>query len=228
LFPELAPWRRKSEWSVAPPKEKRIYSPSGRWSYANQVLATGTAIDTFINPDEVEGEMLDWLDEEDLFDHWRDDTVRGKVVFDADILIPTVYEGSTLWMSHTPSEMLSQRDGLRLAKGHTVVGGLGLGWLLARVAARDTVDRVTVIEQSEELVDWLLPRICSFLPKNKRIDIIVGDVNEVLPHLTADVALLDIWPEYGDVEEELYALRERIPRKQIRTIWGWGRGGPVV
>jgi hypothetical protein len=229
LFPELQPWRRKPGMFTSdyPPESHRISSPCGTWSYANQVLPVGTPLEIYAPKDEVEWEHYEWMVEEDLA-HWSDETVRGKVIFDADIVIPTVYEGSRLWMSHTPAEIISQRDGLRLAKGHVVIGGLGLGWFLVEVAKRPEVTQITLIERSPELASWLLPRICAFLPPGVPVNVVIGDVHEVLPQVHADVALLDIWPTYTDIDDEMHELREKIPRKQIHKIWGWGHGGPIV
>jgi spermidine synthase len=56
-------------------------------------------------------------------------------------------------MSMTPAEMLTQRSGVQAAEGTVVLGGLGLGWLLRKVCEKQSVERVIVVEQSQELLD---------------------------------------------------------------------------
>ena len=58
-----------------------------------------------------------------------------------------VYHGN-VWMSLTPNEMISQRDGIEAAKGTVVIGGLGLGWFLRKVCEKESVDRVIVVDSS--------------------------------------------------------------------------------
>src|SRR5689334_16475058 len=50
------------------------------------------------------------------------------------------------WMSTAPLELESQEIGIRLARGHVLIGGLGLGWSAANCALSEDVDRVTVVE----------------------------------------------------------------------------------
>lgn len=140
----------------------------------------------------------------------------GKVCFDGDISIPRVCQrnrGSDTyklipWMSITPMEILSQRGCLRFARGHVVIGGLGLGWLLRKVLARKQVTKVTLVEKSQELLDWMP------IPKLMRLEVVCGDANEVIPSLTADVALIDIYPDYGGNSFN------RCPN--IPHVWVWG------
>ena len=54
----------------------------------------------------------------------------------------------------TPAEMLTQRSGVQAAEGTVVLGGLGLGWLLRKVCEKPSVERVIVVEKSQELLDW--------------------------------------------------------------------------
>ena len=58
--------------------------------------------------------------------------LRGSVVFDDDVELPVLYEkradgnwGMYPWMSLTPAELLTLRPGTKLARGHTVIAGLG-------------------------------------------------------------------------------------------------------
>jgi len=56
--------------------------------------------------------------------------------------------------------------------------------------------------------------------------VIVGDAYEVLPTLSADVALVDIFPSYGGNEAAMMQLRKRCPK--IKKMWGWGTAAMVL
>jgi spermidine synthase len=114
--------------------------------------------------------------------------------------------------------MLTLRPGTRAAKGHVVIGGLGLGHQLIEVAKRLQVRRITLVELDRELVEWFLPRIRPMV--RKPLEVVVGDAFEVIPGLRADVALIDIFPEYGSNRAATEELARRSPG--IRSFWGWG------
>ncbi|MCA9649912.1 MAG: hypothetical protein H6712_34645 [Myxococcales bacterium] len=154
----------------------------------------------------------------------------GTVLFDTDVIIPALYQargpddpgtgywGETPWMSLTPAELLTLRPGTRLARGRTIVAGLGLGHQLIEVSRRIQVKRVILVELDQELVDWILPRIRPHL--RKPLDVHVGDAYEILPTLRADVALIDIFPGYGDGFRRVAELADESPG--IKRFWGWG------
>lgn len=185
------------------PKSKCAISPNGGFRYTEVVLAKGT-----------------WLD-------CAQGNRRGNVCFDDDIVIPRINakcngewdDGHPCrsgfrqrpWMSLTPMEILTQRGGLRRAKGHVVVAGLGLGWLLQRVSERKQVKQVTLVEISQELVDWLLPNLNT---NGTPINVVVGDARKLVPEMEADVALTDIDMDYGG---------NTFPRcPKIGHVWTWG------
>ncbi len=200
-------WERWSLFSVRPARgarpieriraRERVDSPTGRFRYVERVLPAGVAIATY------NGSRL------------------GTVMFDGDVVVPCLYErardGTAPWMSLTPMEVMTLRPGTRLAAGHTVVAGLGLGWQLAQVIAAGKAARITLVERDQELVDWILPRVRSQVASAASVplDVIVGDAREVVPALAADVALIDIFPSYGD---NLFP-----PCPNIARVWCWGR-----
>lgn len=79
-----------------------------------------------------------------------------------------------------------------------VVGGLGLGFTLATALADPRVVRATVVEVEPAVVGWvragLVPATAGVLD-DPRVDVVVGDVTQVLPRLPeagADAVLLDV------------------------------------
>lgn len=166
-----------------------------------------------------------------LMTWWGNQT--GTVIFDSDVPIPAIFQcregepgvwNESPWMSLTPAELMTLREGTRQAKGRTVIAGLGLGHQLIEVSRRLQVKEVVLVELSQELVDFYLPRIRPHV--KKRLTVIVGDAYEVLPTLAADVALVDIFPNYGGNEAAMQVLRRRCPK--IKKLWGWGTATMVL
>jgi hypothetical protein len=157
----------------------------------------------------------------------------GHTFFDGPVVIPILLDtkplpdqeifilGGTVWMSVTPAEMISQRSGIRRAKGKVLVGGLGLGWFLEQVCNRDDVDEVVVVERSQELLDWYGYRLCRNHDKVR--EVICDDVYAVVDRFPEHQLLLDIWPTYGGDkgahgDGRLAALRKTAGDR----VWAWG------
>jgi len=64
------------------------------------------------------------------------------------------------------------------AEQNVIVAGLGLGWLLQRIAARAKVKRITLVERSQELIDWVMPRLDL---NGRQIKIVCGDARKLIP-----------------------------------------------
>ena len=155
----------------------------------------------------------------------------GTVIFDRDVAIPALFQAradagsgggprfpGSPWMSLTPAEFLTLEPGTRIAKGRVVIAGLGLGHQLVAVSRRFQVKKLTLVERSRELVEWLMPALAPRL--RKPVEVIVDDAYAALPKLKADVALVDIFPRYGEAGPAMAELRRRC--RGIKRMWGWG------
>lgn len=181
-----------------------VSSPSGRYWYANRALRAFDALD--------------------LFQGHR----RGEVFFDADVVIPALYEHARsdfrVWMGISPAEIMSQRAGVRAAKGHVLVGGLGLGWLLWKVADKKSVTKITVVEQSQELLDWYGTQLCQRIARetDTEIEVICDDVLHHLGKHGDDVRhLIDIWPSFPTYINDL-SKPWQMAIASVKHFWGWG------
>lgn len=215
-------WQRWSLFDVLPmpglaqdvAPEHHVDSPLASFRYVERVLPRGEALST------VSG------------------STRGTVMFDGDVAIPCLYELRRLtdranpWMSITPMEVMTLRVGTRAAVGDVVVAGLGLGWQLTQVLLKRSVTRVTLVERSLDLVEWILPRVLEKMTSHcirhsdaqyvvsmdgvteKRLDVIVDNAHNIVPKLHADVALIDIFPNYGG---NTFAACPH-----IKKVWCWG------
>lgn len=198
LFPDLDVKDRYPDPNTVEPG-CFVDSPSGEWRYVVNRLPKGTPLST-----------------------WNGSKI-GSVLFDGPVGLPAVYSREkwnkeihyrrSPWMSLTPAEIMSMRPGTRLAKGHTVVAGLGLGHILIEVSKKRSVKKVTLVEVSQELVSWLYPHIKPHLKQD--VEVIIGDAYKVIPELTADVALIDIAASYGNKSF-------RVTHPNINRMWVWG------
>jgi len=178
------------------PAERLLRSPGGEFAYMNRLWQRGQGIPLLQN------------------------RRTGVVCWDQDVVIPVLLDGGTLavWMSITPMEVFTLREGISMAKGTVIIGGLGMGYLLRKVCAKTTVERVIVVEQSRELLEWFGHRLCADQPKVT--DVICGDAYDQLGQFGDQARyLFDIWPTYGDAAED---SRFQAAKQQYKGVWGWG------
>jgi hypothetical protein len=135
-----------------------------------------------------------------------------------------IRDGAT-WMSMTPMELESQEIGVRLAHGHVLIYGLGMGWSAAVSALRDEVDAVTVVEYDPDVL--ALHReldIFAQLPEAARakITLIQADAHGYRPGRAVDMLMPDIWlPLIGD--GRLDEVRRMQAAVNARAIYFWGQ-----
>lgn len=184
---------KKSHQKLA--KSCAVISPNGKWMYTERLFPRASKLATF---------------------HGRN---QGTVVFDGEVRIPALFSkdrtgewwGENPWMSHTPMEVFTLRCGTRFAKGRVVVCGLGMGYQLEQVAARKKVKEIVLVEIDKGLVDWVLPQLDL---NGHEPEIVIGDAKKLVPEMTADAALVDIYRRYGGNE---------FPHcPNIRKVWVWG------
>jgi len=167
-----------------------------------------------------------------------DGKLRGHVRWTTDVPIPILANtkpvivdgqpmadiGTYTWMSLTPMEFLTLRRGVQMAQGEVMIGGLGLGWLLGRVCAKDSVQRVRVVDLSSDLIAWFRPAIEHAYPAvaRKRVEWVADDVWNHLDCFGENTCnLIDIWRDYGDARGDPNLLRIRQGRAP-KQLWCWG------
>ena len=131
-----------------------------------------------------------------------------------------------IWMSVSPMERESQAHHIASARGHVVIGGLGMGVLLYNVISKPEVTRVTVIERDRRLIRLFKDFICedheqwagwdkvTIIPYDiLRPEAAIGDV---------DTLLVDIWPTLAD-DRAMPQMRQLIRRYQPEVVGWWGQ-----
>lgn len=182
-------------------------SPCGRWAFANTLC---------------EEQLLFFPVEEWSTEEGTLRLLTGSFAFDWPVVIPVLYGEAdkntnrltpmvpgarTPWMSYIPTEVVTQRPQVEAARGRVVIGGLGMGWFLDRVAAKPEVTEVVVVEHSRSLLEWygkdLVAQIAA--KYGKPVSVVHADVYAHMQRERTNnnlwlstVYLLDIWPLYRD------------------------------
>lgn len=183
---------------------RMIWSPQRNFCYGHNILPKGATLELF------QGNRT------------------SEVFFDGEVMVPTLYmhrpqhyKRLKVWMSLTPAEMLSQRQGIRRATGTVLIGGLGLGWLLRKVAEKKSVKKIIVVEISQELLDWYGNDLCARVAKetDTEVEVICDDVYNQIGKHGKDVRHLI------DIEESYPGYLTRDQRKVANSVdhfWAWG------
>lgn len=134
-----------------------------------------------------------------------------------------VRRGST-WMSMTPMELESQEIGIRLAHGHVLIFGMGMGWSVVVCALMEAVSAVTVVEfDADVLAMHRELDIFSQLPQTARdkIRLLHDDAYTYRPDRPVDLLMPDIWlPLINDGRvDEVRRMRDNVGAAQV-YFWG--------
>ena len=133
--------------------------------------------------------------------------------------------GRETWMSMTPLELESQEIGVRLARGHVVVFGYGMGWSAVASALRPEVAAVTVVERDPAIIALHEALdIAAQLPAEARakIRVVEGDAYAWRPDGPVNLLMPDIWLPLvsdGRVEE----VRRMQANVRADAVYFWGQ-----
>jgi len=172
------------------------------------------------------GEKGDWRISNFVIDEKKSDlSVLSFLSNRRGLLPPGVYtqltcEGRGLVMSDTPDEMRDHIEFVIKAKGHVLINGLGLGMVLAAVLAKPSVERVTVIELEQDVIDLAGPHYAC-----ERLEIVCCSAFDYRPPKGVRYGAVwhDIWDHlHEDNLPEMTMLQRKYGR---RCDWqgSWGR-----
>jgi hypothetical protein len=133
-----------------------------------------------------------------------------------------MYQG-TVVMSDTPAEKRDHLEFISRAKGHILINGLGLGYAVEACGRKSSVQRITVIEKSSDVL--LLSKQHYLNKYPDKVEIIHADAFTWTPPKGAryDAVWHDIWNHIGsDNLKEMDQLHQKY--KGISDWQGsWGR-----
>jgi len=139
--------------------------------------------------------------------------------------------GGEVWMSQTPMELESQGYHARMAAGHVLVCGLGMGTLVYNLLRNPKVERVSVLEKELDVVRLLEAAAPWFKEERfrtgSRLSVRVCDALEFVPGKVfragnPDLLLVDVWRRLGEDGTEADVLKIQANVRAERVGW-WGQ-----
>ncbi len=134
-----------------------------------------------------------------------------------------LYRCGQVIMSDTSAELRDHHIPVRKALGLCLVNGLGLGCVVAGMLEKPGVDKVVVIEESQDVIDLVAPY---FLERyGDRFECICADAYEYMPPKGERYGVVwhDVWDTLcGDNLPKMTKLHRKYGR---RTEWqgSWGK-----
>lgn len=154
-----------------------------------------------------------------------DGIAKTDVQFTGPVMIPmlkgpTPGRAQPFWMSLTPMEVFSLREGIRQAKGKVLCAGLGMGWMTMRILEKLDVEHVTQIELSPYVINFSGNPLQEQFPG--KLNLVCADAWNYLDTIDLndfDSIIFDIWPQYGSahLDRRFQQLKSLHP-----NVWGWG------
>ena len=142
---------------------------------------------------------------------------QGNAFFTDDVGIPVLANSmGDPWMSLTPMEVMSQRVGVRRARGNVLVGGCGMGWFARRCLERSKVKHLTICDIDNDVLQYFGGQIKK--EYGDRVTLIHSDIYK-LDAMKYDSYLSDIWAGMNDMpyDRKFKEIKEYHP-----NVWGWG------
>jgi len=131
-----------------------------------------------------------------------------KVIFEVPARFHFLKESGRTWMSDVPVEQYSHQPVVDTLEGNVLIGGLGLGYIVKKLAMKDSVTSITVVEKSTNVITLVWKHL-DVEPKAK---IVHMDLFKFLKKNTDkfDYAFYDIWSGDGEavLKEYVLPLRE--------------------
>lgn len=115
---------------------------------------------------------------------------------------PAVLEGGNEWMTLTPVDLDTSDEAIDAAQGKVVTFGLGLGYYAYMVSEKDSVESITVVEKSPDVIRLFKKHILPQFSHPEKVNIVLADAFEyaerIMPNEQFDLAFVDTWRDASD------------------------------
>lgn len=122
--------------------------------------------------------------------------------FEEEFFFPAVLEDGNEWMTLTPVDLDTCEEAIEKAHGKVITFGLGLGYFAYRVSEKESVEQITVVEKSPEVIALFKKHILPQFKNAYKVRIINADAFEYaeknMPGEGYDYAFVDIWRDASD------------------------------
>ena len=155
-----------------------------------------------------------------IFDGFREIPPLG--FFKEDFEFPAVLEDGNEWMTLTPVDLDTSDEAIERAHGKVVTFGLGLGYYAYMVSRKESVESITVVEKSEDVIALFKEFILPQFSHPEKVKIVNADAFEYAEHTMPaegfDVAFVDTWRDASDgapMYERMKALEHLSPSTEF-------------
>ena len=145
--------------------------------------------------------------------------------FTEEFRFPAVLEGGNEWMTLTPVDLDTCTYAIEAAHGKVVTFGLGLGYYAYMVSEKESVESITVVEKSAEVIELFKKHILPQFPNKDKVKIVESDAFEYaekqMPAENFDIAFVDTWRDASDgapMYEKMKAL-EHLSKNTKFLYW---------
>lgn len=146
---------------------------------------------------------------------------RIKMTFEHPVVWTKLVEGNGVWMTDMPCEQVQLDRHLPDLHGSVLVGGLGLGYAVTKLAERDEVSEIVVVERSPEVIEL----VAKHLDDRGKMQVVENDIHAYVASCdrTFDCAFYDTWaPDtLGVFFEEVVPLLQASDGVILDTIACW-------
>ncbi len=136
-----------------------------------------------------------------------------------------VLENENEWMTLTPVDIDTCDKAIDEAFGNVITFGLGLGYYAYMVSQKESVEKITVVERSPEIIELFKKHILPQFPNAQKVTIIEKDafeyMEQLMPNEKYDYAFVDIWRDASDgapIYEKMKKLEYLSPNTQF-SYW---------
>ncbi len=140
--------------------------------------------------------------------------------FTEEFTFPAVLEGGNEWMTLTPVDLDTSDAAIEAAHGNVVTFGLGLGYYAYMVSQKPSVNSITVIEKSEDVIKLFKEYILPQFPNADKVRVIMADAFEyaekLMPKESFDLAFVDTWRDASD-GAPMYAKMKKLEHLNPNT-----------
>lgn len=157
-------------------------------------------------------------------------TDEGRLIpqigfFETEFDFPVILEKSRLWMSITPNEIETMKEGIAKGFGRVLAFGLGLGYYAYMTSQKDNVESVTVVESNQDVIDLFAKYIWPQFKNASKVRIIKGDAFEYaqkqMPNLKYEFVFTDLWHDVSDGIEIYLKMKEYEKLSPDTTFMYW-------
>ncbi len=149
--------------------------------------------------------------------------IPALAAFDCKWSYPCLKDGEKVLRSLTPYEIQTRQDAIEKAKGRVLVLGLKMGYYTYMAHRKESVEKVTVIEEDAALIEWFRQTILPQFEHPEKVEVIQADpaaYMESCAEESFDLCFVDLWENHLDAEA-YFRIRKVCKRFGMKKMEYW-------